>query len=382
MLKHANKHIEIFNKIPMDSKICIYGSNDVAEKIYDYILKNRPDVQVKFFADTKKSGELKGLPLYLGKDLILHNKEVDGVVVASFSARYYIELILQQMGYKNIYLLTKSDFEKFVPSKKRKWDINKSAQIFKTYKERELYKFIANARADRKNNLSKINVLFNKNYPERYAGSTIAKQHYFEYINKEVIKCVIDGGGFDGLTSIAFSQEFKNVQMIYMFEPCYNSFKTELNDTVIKLNNKIKIIDKGLWDRETTLEFREETEHTLGSSIVEAKPGVERPSKIISIQVTDIDSFVEKENIKIDFIKLDVENAEMNVLKGAEKTILRDRPQMAISIYHSDEQFYGIPLYLKEILQDYDFRFAHYSGDYTESVLYAIPKELITKRWG
>ena len=73
---------------------------------------------------------------------------------------------------------------------------------------------------------------------------------------------------------------------------------------------------------------------------------------------------------------MDIENAEQEALKGAEKTILRDRPQLAISIYHSDAQFFEIPIYLKEFLTDYEFRLGHYRDAVGETVLYAIPKEL------
>ena len=208
-------------------------------------------------------------------------------------------------------------------------------------------------------------------------SDSMPKEHYLEYINKDAIKTVVDGGGFDGFTSVIFSEEFKNCEKIFMFEPCYDSFKTDLIDTVVKNDKKIEIINKGLWSEDTTLEFREETQATLGSAIVEAKPGVTRPHKIIKIETTSIDSFAKERNVKIDFIKLDVENAEMPVLRGAENVIKTHRPQLAISIYHTDEQFYSIPLYLKELLIDYELHFAHYSGRYVESVLYAIPKECI-----
>ena len=74
---------------------------------------------------------------------------------------------------------------------------------------------------------------------------------------------------------------------------------------------------------------------------------------------------------------MDIENAELKALQGAEKVLVEQRPQLAISIYHSDEHFYGIPLYLQKLLKDYEFHFGHYSGRFVESLIYAIPKELV-----
>lgn len=376
-----NNLVDIFvENIKQNAKVCIYGSNKIAEKIFDALARTRKDVEVKFFVDSKKSGEMKGLPLYAGKNLPEFIGEIDSAIVASYSSRYFLELILKRFGIKDVYLLDKKTFD-FLEEKtaKKDWDVEKSASVLETEQDRNLYKFIAKIRSDRVKYLPEIQEYFNKNFPERYMVDSMPKQHYLEYINKDAIKTVVDGGGFDGFTSVIFSEEFKNCEKIFMFEPCYDSFKTDLVDAVIKNDKKIEIINKGLWNENTTLEFREETQATLGSAIVEAKPGVTRPHKIIKIETTTLDSFAKDRNVKIDFIKLDVENAEMQVLRGAENILKNHRPQLAVSIYHTDEQFYSIPLYLKELLIDYELRFAHYSGRYVESVLYAIPKELSKK---
>ena len=173
-------------------------------------------------------------------------------------------------------------------------------------------------------------------------------------------------------------QMFPNCKKVYTFEPCYDSFKSELLDKLIKKRNEIEIIKKALWKENTQLSFREEFNFKVGSAIVEVKPNIEREHKLITVDAITIDSFVEQNNIsKIDFIKMDLENAEMDALKGAEKVILKYRPQLAISIYHSNEHFYNIPLYLQNLLDNYEFRLGHYRDSIGETVLYAIPEELV-----
>lgn len=43
------------------------------------------------------------------------------------------------------------------------------------------------------------------------------------------------------------------------------------------------------------------------------------------------------------YIKMDIEGAEMETLKGCTKTIEQYRLKLAISIYHRDDDLWGIP---------------------------------------
>lgn len=377
MFKNKNVFGNFFKQIKKNEKVCIFGSNDVAEKIFDNLSTMRKDVEVKFFLDSNNSGEFKGLPLYKADELINHKDEIDAVIVSSFSWRFYIELLVKKCGINNVFLMDEKLFGQIKKDIEPEWDMNKSAKVFKTKKDRDLYKLIAKGRQDRIKYLSEIYKYYHKRYPERYQGAACPKEHYLEYLNKNAIKTVIDGGGYDGFNSVVFSEALTNCEKIFMFEPCYDTFKDDILQTLIENDEKIEIVKKGLWSNETTLEFREETQAKVGSGIVEARQVVTRPHKIIKIDTIDLDKFAQDRDLKIDFIKLDVENAELDVLQGAEKILVEQRPQLAISIYHSDEHFYTIPLYLKNLLKDYEFRFGHYSMRYTESVIYAIPKELV-----
>ena len=96
----------------------------------------------------------------------------------------------------------------------------------------------------------------------------------------------------------------------------------------------------------------------------------------IQINATTMDKFCCNNNIMPDFIKMDIEGAEMPALEGGMKTIQECRPQLAISIYHSNEDFINIPLYLNKNLKNYHFKLVHYSPWRSETVLYAIPQEI------
>lgn len=370
----------LFKNICKNANICIYGSNDIAGRIFDMTQNQRPDINIKFFVDSFKNGELKGLPIYSLKEFIdYHLNEVDSSIIASYEHRYDIKLILNSLGIKNLAMMSQSLFFDFLNQEQLNIDYKSTESVYSNSKDKKLFRFLVKLRSNPMKYWDEVRGYCKKHYPERYSND-MSIRHYFDFLNKSAIKTAIDAGGCDCSTSLAFVQEFPNLQKIYVFEPCYEHFKDPVFDILVQREKKIEIVNKALWSELTTLEFREEMTKKEGSAIIEAKPNVNRPSNILTLKTETIDNFVETRNIdKIDYIKMDIENAEMQALMGAENTLLKYRPQLAISIYHSDEQFYGIPVYLKKLLKNYQFRLAHYGNRKVDSMLYGIPKELITK---
>ena len=151
----------------------------------------------------------------------------------------------------------------------------------------------------------------------------------------------------------------------------------------IQKENFVTIIPVGLWDKSGEIEFWENTTQSSASRVKGTKDNAEikKNEKAVIIKTSTIDEIKQTYNIpKIDFIKMDIEGSELKALKGGEKTILSDRPQMAISIYHSMNDFVSIPLYLNNILENYTFHIGHYSYNHCETVLYAIPDELTEQK--
>ena len=84
----------------------------------------------------------------------------------------------------------------------------------------------------------------------------------------------------------------------------------------------------------------------------------------------DIDTYIKRNNIpRVDYIKLDIEGAELSCLKGAAKTIVRCKPKMAISAYHKAEDIWVLANYVKSIRPDYEFKFRHYRIDVHDYIL-------------
>ena len=91
----------------------------------------------------------------------------------------------------------------------------------------------------------------------------------------------------------------------------------------------------------------------------------------ITIQVDSIDDIVK--NNRVDFIKMDIEGAELNALKGAAKTIVRDHPILAVCVYHKREDLLEIPNYIHSLYEGYKFYIRAYGGPYSiEIVLFCV----------
>ena len=187
-------------------------------------------------------------------------------------------------------------------------------------------------------------------------------KNIFEVKNDAV---VFDIGAFKGDTAYFFSKKCSNKARIYAFEPDENNYKILLKiKDKYKLNNVIasNILFSNL---ETEINF--------------LSMDLNRPA--IKMKSTTIDKFVEENNIeKIDYIKMDVEGAEKNILEGSIKTIKKFKPSLAIAIYHGGklfmEDFYNIPIFIKNIInEDYEYYIRTFHPAGLETILFGKPKD-------
>lgn len=87
------------------------------------------------------------------------------------------------------------------------------------------------------------------------------------------------------------------------------------------------------------------------------------------IEIVSLDDYFK--DIKITFLKADIESYEMKMLEGAKNIIYRDTPKLAICIYHNMSDFVRIPQYIASLKKDYKMAIRHHSYKYSETVLYA-----------
>jgi FkbM family methyltransferase len=81
------------------------------------------------------------------------------------------------------------------------------------------------------------------------------------------------------------------------------------------------------------------------------------------------------------YIKMDIEGAEPDALRGAVGVIRKHMPVLAICVYHRSEHLWEIPNLIREIAPDYSLHLRRYVEECWEMVCYAVPKHrLISAR--
>ncbi|MFM4900931.1 FkbM family methyltransferase [Aeromonas hydrophila] len=89
-----------------------------------------------------------------------------------------------------------------------------------------------------------------------------------------------------------------------------------------------------------------------------------------AIPVLSLDSALS--NIPPNFIKMDVEGAEYEALKGASDIISRYHPTLAISIYHKHSDIWRLPQLVKQLNPIYELYIRHHFWGPWETVLYCV----------
>lgn len=80
---------------------------------------------------------------------------------------------------------------------------------------------------------------------------------------------------------------------------------------------------------------------------------------------------------RVSMIKMDIEGGEFDALTGAAQVIRRDRPILAICVYHCQQDLWRLPLLMRSLNPDYQMYLKSYRGDGIQTVAYAVPPERV-----
>ncbi|MBQ9365659.1 MAG: FkbM family methyltransferase, partial [Schwartzia sp.] len=169
----------------------------------------------------------------------------------------------------------------------------------------------------------------------------------------------VDAGCFDGRTSLEFVKWAKKYRHIYCFEPSAENRKNCNKNLSSLPKEKWTLIPKGAWNKSEVLRFHEENDSSRLSDEGE-----------IEVPVASIDEELRGKGVT--FIKMDIEGAESRALEGAQMTIKKDKPKLAICVYHKNEDIIDIPRLILSYNDEYRFYLRHYTFWGEETVLYAI----------
>lgn len=182
--------------------------------------------------------------------------------------------------------------------------------------------------------------------------SIVPDFEYYQYFYKvKEGDVVIDAGANEGYLSFLFSKLVKKTGIVYAFEPDSINVKTIFENISLDsfLDKNIIIQELLLWNENKLVNFYESG--GVGSSAV----WIPDKDKLVKKQAVTIDDWVFRNNIeKLDFIKMDIEGAEIEALEGCLETIIKLKPNFAIAAYHIVN---GEPTYIKveQFFKDLDY---------------------------
>ena len=185
------------------------------------------------------------------------------------------------------------------------------------------------------------------------------------YFSSEIIKMTdnehfIDAGAYTGDTLEHFlkitNHKFDLYTAFELDEKTFNKLKSNVDQLHCK--KKINLINMGLWNESTEVAF---SSGGLGSTIGRGS---------FTAKTTTLDEACQQEEVT--FIKMDVEGAELNALKGCANIIRQQAPKLAISLYHKIEDLWEIPIYIKSLNPDYKIYLRHYSNVDDDTLCYAV----------
>jgi FkbM family methyltransferase len=178
-------------------------------------------------------------------------------------------------------------------------------------------------------------------------------------------KVVFDVGGNSGMYSLFFASKVGDSGTVYTFEPNPLNQKEIHENVQLNQFKNITVFGIGLAasSGKATLTFNPLGRAT-GSFNEEIRSNLKRTQKKIceiSVDLDTIDNMVEQGLVKKpDFIKVDVEGLEMDVLKGAKNTLHDCEPELFIEVHGANVQHkMSNAKQLLNYLDKYDYSMFH-----------------------
>lgn len=170
----------------------------------------------------------------------------------------------------------------------------------------------------------------------------------------------VDIGSFDGDTVRSLNHHGIKPNLYLGFEPDLENY-SKLSLEVEKSGFNYLIFPLG-----TSSSTRQFSFISNGSS----SAGISEDGES-KIQCVALDELL---GMPVTHIKMDIEGAELDTLKGLKKTISRHAPNLAVSVYHKPDDMWRLMQEIIEYKSSYQFYLRCYGEQTFETVLYAIHK--------
>ena len=356
---------ECIETVANSSGVIIFGAGVGGLSIYNILRKYRYLDKIVAFADNnplKQGNSYCENRLVIENPSILFEKYGDSVTIIIASSAYDVirEQLIKYGFKKDRVLLYNFAFMNIEYSDKdfiydHISDFERAYKRMSDDKSRAIFTLILNYR------ITKDPIFLEKMHP-------YVDDEYFQYFDNELIEyneneIFLDVGAYTGDTLRVFNEIYPKWAFYIGLEAdkkIYARLHATINE--LQIQDNVKLINAAAWDEKTKLLF---TDNPGASTVSDGDMG----ETVDAIIVDDI-----LDSSDVSFIKMDIEGAEWNALNGMRKIIKRNKPILAICVYHKRDDFYKLTDLIDEIYPNvYHFYFRQYRYTPTETVCYAIP---------
>lgn len=150
---------------------------------------------------------------------------------------------------------------------------------------------------------------------------------------------VVDVGAYVGIFSLLAAERVGSTGCVYAFEPVSRNYERLMRNLKLNQAENVKAYNFGLSDKNETLHFNVPRENpaeaTLYESAVsEISKSIKMQKDVVESSLKPFDQFYMEEGLnKVDIVKIDVEGAELKVLKGMENILKSNDLMLFIEIF-------------------------------------------------
>jgi FkbM family methyltransferase len=364
--------------------IAIYGAGHFGSCFFQAI--NDAENKVSYWIDDNLAGGNKN-----GKAIIKvdeANKDICVIIAVTplvRSARHLIAQQLTEQGFTNIL-----DF--FSAAKKYPSVFKYYAQLSHLWMRPQVKNMIDDTEitwllsrlADQKSRdvLMKL-VGFRQHMDMEHYPEPDRQQEYFPqdipFLFSKPLK-FLDCGAYIGDTVEDFIQLAESgkfvLESIISFEPDTKNF-IELNKVIEKrkLVNDVEsfiTFPAGVWHKNTVLNFSSGMTSSSNVTTVQSMNNTEVSDCNEQVAVVSLDDTCF--GFAANFIKMDIEGAEQEALRGCAKIIAKEQPVLAICVYHKPADLWEVPRLIDSLNPNYELYLRVHEHLGLSTVLYCLPK--------
>jgi FkbM family methyltransferase len=118
----------------------------------------------------------------------------------------------------------------------------------------------------------------------------------------------------------------------------------------------VVVYPKGVWDKDDWLELHVHPDNAAAHSFMihSDKEQKSESKETQKFPLTTIDKMMQELELnRVDFVKMDIEGAEVKALTGARETLAKYHPRLSISVYHAPEHPEEVPRVVREAWPGY-----------------------------